>query len=136
MNIVLMPYFPYISYRVEHDASATTVHLEDSLNTRMVTALASYMNFTYEVREPADNQWGVPGSGGNWTGIVGTLQHELADFSMDLTRTPGRSEVVEYSRIYIDESIVILSSKPKPLPEYLSLIRPLEGEFTLTVFAK
>ncbi|XP_045101495.1 glutamate receptor ionotropic, kainate 4-like [Portunus trituberculatus] len=128
MNIVLMPYFPYISYRVEHDASATTVHLEDSLNTRMVTALASYMNFTYEVREPADNQWGVPGSGGNWTGIVGTLQHELADFSMDLTRTPGRSEVVEYSRIYIDESIVILSSKPKPLPEYLSLIRPLEGE--------
>ncbi|XP_063869660.1 glutamate receptor ionotropic, delta-2-like [Scylla paramamosain] len=128
MNIVLMPYFPYISYRVERNASATTVHLEDSLNTRMVNSLAPYMNFTYEGREPADRQWGVPGSGGNWTGIVGTLQHELADFSMDLTRTPGRSEVVEYSRIYIDESIVILSSKPKPLPEYLSLIRPLEGE--------
>ena len=83
----------------------------------------------YEVREPTDKQWGVPGGGGNWTGIVGTLQHELADFSMDLTLTPGRAEVVEYSRVYIDESIVILSSKPKPLPEYLSVIRPLAGTF-------
>ena len=46
MNIVLMPYFPYISYRVEQNASATTVHLEDSLNTRMVTTLAHHMNFT------------------------------------------------------------------------------------------
>ncbi|KAK8377897.1 hypothetical protein O3P69_014081 [Scylla paramamosain] len=62
------------------------------------------------------------------TRVVGTLQHEMADFSMDLTVTPQRAEVVEYSRAYIDESLVILSSKPKPLPEYLSVVRPLEGE--------
>ena len=85
------------------------------------------------MREPTDKQWGVPGGGGNWTGIVGTLQHELADFSLDLTLTPGRAEVVEYSRIYIDESLVIVSSKPKPLPEFLSVIRPLEGELTSMV---
>ena len=82
------------------------------------------------MREPTDKKWGVSGAGGNWTGIVGTLQHELADFSMDLTLTSGRAEVVEFSRVYIDESIVILSSKPKPLPEYLSVIRPLEGKLT------
>ena len=86
--------------------------------------------FRYEAHEPTDYKWGVPAEGGNWTGIVGTLQHELADFSMDLTLTPGRATAVEFSRIYIDELVVILTSKPKPLPEYLSLIRPLEGQLS------
>ena len=83
------------------------------------------------MREQIDKKWGVQGAGGNWTGIVGTLQHELADFSMAITLTYGRAKVVEYSSVYIDESIVILSSKPKPFPEYLSVIRPLEGKLTL-----
>ena len=79
------------------------------------------------MREPEDNQWGLPVSGGNWTGIVGELQHEKADFCMDLTLTPQRAKVAEY-KLYIDESIVIISTKPQPLPEYLSLVRPLAGK--------
>ena len=82
----------------------------------------------YELQQPTDKKWGTPAGGGNWTGIVGTLQHELADFSMDLTVTSGRAKVVEFTTVFIDEPIVILSSKPKPLPEYLSVVRPLEGE--------
>lgn len=59
---------------------------------------------------------------------MGTLQEEKADFSMDLTLTPQRAAVVEFSRVYIGEDTVILSTKPRPLPEYLSLINPFEGE--------
>ena len=77
--------------------------------------------------EPDDCQWGLEGSGGNWTGIVGTLQHEKADFSMDLTLTSERATAVNFCRVYIDENMVILSSKPRPPPEYLSLIKPFEG---------
>ena len=79
------------------------------------------------MREPEDGQWGLPAGGGNWTGLVGTLQHDKADFSVDITVTRERSEVVEFSTIYLDEPVAIFSSKPKALPEYLSLIRPLEG---------
>ena len=85
----------------------------------------------YEVREPEDGQWGLLTSNGNWTGLVGTLQHENADFSVDITVTRQRSEVVDFTAIYIQEPVVILSSKPRPLPEYLSLVRPLEGKFTV-----
>ncbi|MPC52293.1 Glutamate receptor ionotropic, delta-2 [Portunus trituberculatus] len=127
MNIVALPYFPYISYKyVESDSGPIILYLEDSLNTRMLNTLAHHLNFTYELRYPSDGKFGTPAGGGNWTGIVGTLQYEMADFSMDLTVTPGRAEVVEYSTIFIDEPLVILSSKPKPLPEYLSVVRPLE----------
>ncbi|XP_063870824.1 glutamate receptor-like [Scylla paramamosain] len=124
-----MPYFPYINYKYVQSANGPIVlYLEDSLNTHMLNTLARHMNFTYELRHASDGKFGTPAEGGNWTGVVGTLQHEMADFSMDLTVTPQRAEVVEYSRAYIDESLVILSSKPKPLPEYLSVVRPLEGE--------
>ncbi|MPC60902.1 putative glutamate receptor [Portunus trituberculatus] len=83
--------------------------------------------------EPEDCQWGLEASGGNWTGIVGTLQHEKADFSMDLTLTSERATAVNFCRVYIDENMVILSSKPRPPPEYLSLIKPFEGIVWLIV---
>ena len=87
----------------------------------------------YEVHEPVDGQFGVKSSGGNWTGVVGTLQHEQADFSMDLTLSPQRAAVVEFCRPYIGEELAILSLKPKPLPEYMALVRPFEGETTRIV---
>lgn len=70
-------------------------------------------------------------SGGNWTGTVGTLQHDKADFSMDLTLTPQRSAVVDFCRAYIGEEMAILSLKPRALPEYLALVRPFDGEDVL-----
>ncbi|MPC91379.1 Glutamate receptor ionotropic, delta-1 [Portunus trituberculatus] len=83
---------------------------------------------SYVVREPEDGLWGLRTPTGNWTGTVGTLQHEKADFSMDLTLTPQRTAVLDFCRVYIGEEMAILSLKPRPLPEYLSLFRPFEGD--------
>lgn len=58
---------------------------------------------------------------------MGTLQYEKADFSLDLTLTPQRAEIVEYGRVYIGEEMAIMSLKARPLPEYLALFRPLDG---------
>ncbi|XP_050689718.1 probable glutamate receptor [Eriocheir sinensis] len=128
-RVVGMEYFPYISYTRQESGA---LRLTDSLNTRMITHLAELLNFTYEVKEPDDSQWGLEADGGNWTGIVGTLQHEKADFSMDLTLTHQRAAVVDFCRVYIDENLVILSLKPRPPPEYLSLIRPFESKVWVT----
>ncbi|XP_063870822.1 glutamate receptor ionotropic, delta-2-like isoform X1 [Scylla paramamosain] len=133
LRVVAKNYFPYFRYERVSDEPGTLVLPRDSLNARMIAAIATAYNFTYEVREPEDGEWGLPAGGGNWTGLIGTLQHEKADFSVDLTVTGQRAEAVDFSTIYIDEPGVILSSKPKPLPEYLSLVRPLEGEVWLSV---
>lgn len=87
--------------------------------------------FSFSIREPLDGQWGVPKENGNWTGIVGTLQHEMADFSLGLTPTYDRAQVIEFSRVYITEPMIIVSAKPQPLPNYLSLIRPFPGNSNL-----
>ncbi|XP_045101491.1 glutamate receptor ionotropic, kainate 5-like [Portunus trituberculatus] len=133
LRVVAKNYFPYFRYERVSDEPGTLVLPRDSLNARMIAAIATAYNFTYVVREPEDGEWGLPAGGGNWTGLIGTLQHEKADFSVDLTVTRQRAEAVDFSTIYIDEPGVILSSKPKPLPEYLSLVRPLEGEVWVSV---
>ncbi|KAK8400949.1 hypothetical protein O3P69_002614 [Scylla paramamosain] len=132
-NVVTMTYFPYVNYVRVSDAPGTVVRLTDSLNTRMMEALARHLNYSYEVREPEDGLWGLETTGGNWTGTVGTLQHEKADFSMELTITLQRKAVVDFCRAYIGEDMSILSLKPTPLPEYLALFRPFEGTLWVAV---
>ncbi|KAK8377903.1 hypothetical protein O3P69_014084 [Scylla paramamosain] len=46
MNIVSLSYYPYIKYKVVQKGSSTKLQFEDSLNTRMLTALAPKLNFT------------------------------------------------------------------------------------------
>ncbi|XP_071545440.1 glutamate receptor ionotropic, kainate 4-like [Panulirus ornatus] len=130
-KIVDGKYFPYFTYERASEEPGTVVYPRDSLITRMINTVAPRLNFTYTVREPLDGQWGILKEDGTWTGIVGELQNQLVDFTMDSTLTPQRAAVLDYSRVYIDESVVILSSKPRPLPEYLSLIRPFEVHFSL-----
>ncbi|KAK4324287.1 hypothetical protein Pmani_005127 [Petrolisthes manimaculis] len=82
------------------------------------------------MRPPWMNQFGALMSGGNWSGTVGTLQYDQADFSLVLAPTSGRISVVEYSRLYKAEELCIVSHKPKPLPQHLQLIKPLTCKFT------
>ena len=46
MDIICLPYFPYMSYKVVQNGSGSTLQMEDSLNSRMLATLAQHMNFT------------------------------------------------------------------------------------------
>ncbi|XP_071535574.1 probable glutamate receptor [Panulirus ornatus] len=72
-------------------------------------------------------QWGVEREDGNWTGIVGVLQHQQADFCMVLTLTRSRIHVVQFSTIYMQSNIVIVSLKPRLMPQHLAIIKPFPG---------
>lgn len=80
------------------------------------------------MRVPWDNQWGTSTASGNWTGIVGTLQHHKADFSMMLSWMETRLPIVDYSRIYLSEPLVMITLKPLPLSQAFALVRPFSGE--------
>ncbi|KAG7165816.1 Glutamate receptor-like 69 [Homarus americanus] len=127
-----MPYPVIIDYEKGKEPG-TPLTPKDSLDVHMLDIIAKQLNFTYELREPLDKKWGTRADDGNWTGIVGTLQHQQADFSLDLTLTESRSRVMDYSRVYYQDPIVIVSPKPTPLPRHLALTRPFEGELWLVV---
>ncbi|XP_076049357.1 uncharacterized protein LOC143030037 [Oratosquilla oratoria] len=127
-RIVTMPWFPYIELEGNPVNSSEPLRPLDSLDYRMVDSISRTLNFTFEYRMPSDGEWGQSTPSGNWTGTVGTLQHHLADFSCILAWMESRYAVVEYSRIYSTEPLVMIMSKPKALPQWQALVRPFEAE--------
>ncbi|XP_071545439.1 glutamate receptor ionotropic, kainate 2-like [Panulirus ornatus] len=133
-EILGLPFYPHSNYKRNSEEPGTTVTLLDSVDARMINSFSSHANFSYEVREPLDRQWGVDTADGNWTGTIGMLQHQLADFGFDLDLTPKRKEVVEYSVLHTQEYFVIFSLKPGLLPQQLAIIRPFMGAIWLLLF--
>ncbi|XP_063605587.1 glutamate receptor ionotropic, delta-2-like [Penaeus indicus] len=99
-----------------------------------LVAATKKIEHLYEMRTPWDNQWGTSTPSGNWTGIVGTLQHHKGDFSMMLSWMEPRLPVVDYSRIYASEPLVMVTSKPKPLSQAFALVRPFAGSLWFVTF--
>ncbi|XP_063600695.1 glutamate receptor 1-like [Penaeus indicus] len=126
-----LQYPPYIKYMQQKETKSPRLQLLDSLDYRILTEVAQHFNYTYTLQEPSDGQWGMPLANGSWTGIIRTLQRQEADFSLALTSTFARSRVVDFSRVYMGEPLIIISAKARPLPNYLSLISP----FSETVWA-
>ncbi|XP_068240998.1 glutamate receptor ionotropic, delta-2-like, partial [Palaemon carinicauda] len=138
-RIVCLAWFPYTDYTRTSDAGGTIVYPQDSLDVRMLNGIAKALNFSYEMRVPWDNQWGTSTPNGNWTGIVGTLQYHKGDFSMMLSWLENRLPVVDYSRVYSSEPLVMVTAKSKPLSQSFALVRPFTGQlwalFLLSVVA-
>ncbi|KAG7176388.1 Glutamate receptor-like 40, partial [Homarus americanus] len=128
-RVVVRRYFPTIDFHRVGKGTDTLVSLRDSLNTRMLQAITPHLNITYELHEAWDGEWGALGSDGNWSGLVGTLQHQKADFSTTITPTAPRLLVMEHIRIYASDPFIIISAKPRPLAPSQALITPFTGEF-------
>ncbi|XP_045129104.1 glutamate receptor ionotropic, kainate 4-like [Portunus trituberculatus] len=123
-QVVSMDWFPFLSFSRDTQRPGTTVTPQDSVDVRMLQAVARTLNFTYVMRVPEDGQWGVLQKDGLWTGTVGTLQRRLADFSMLLNWSSKRFHAIDFSRIYAAEPLVIVSTQPRPRPHYLALVAP------------
>ncbi|XP_045118928.1 probable glutamate receptor isoform X2 [Portunus trituberculatus] len=133
-RVVTIKYFPTIDHEPEGAGGLDTrVRLRDSLNTRMLVDIARHLNFTYETHEPLDRQWGSDLGGGNWTGLVGTLQRQEADFSTTITPTAARLLIMRHSKIYASDPFVIVSLKTQTKAEHMAIAKPFPGEVWVMV---
>ncbi|XP_045600187.2 glutamate receptor ionotropic, delta-1 [Procambarus clarkii] len=101
--------------------------MEDCLDKRIVDTIAKIHNFTYLVFEPADGKWGYQLDNGSFTGVLGEIQTNKKDFSLDLSITAEREEVIDFTIGYHWEPLTFVTSKPKPLPQWLALVRPFQS---------
>lgn len=86
------------------------------------------------MREPPEGRFGLYLGNGTWTGIVGALQQDVADFSTEIGLLPPRLQAMEPSFIYARDRIVIASPKPGPLPQHLAISRPFAGACLMSPF--
>lgn len=85
-----------------------------------------YLNFRYVTRQEPTGSWGIK-KGEFFTGMMGQLQREEADFSTASGPTPERQEKLQPIRAYPADSMRIVSLKPSPLPHNTALIRPFSS---------
>ncbi|KAK3873975.1 hypothetical protein Pcinc_021053 [Petrolisthes cinctipes] len=123
-RVATISYFPYIDYKRDSEEPGTSVTPLDSVNVRILNALANSLNFTYDMREDPSRSFGNLEADGMYSGMMGQLQREEADFCTMLAPTPGRLKVVDYLRLTPSDAFVIASLKPSVLPANLALVRP------------
>ncbi|KAK4326199.1 hypothetical protein Pmani_003267 [Petrolisthes manimaculis] len=134
-RVATISYFPYIDYKRDNEEPGTTVTPLDSVNVRILDALANSLNFTYDMREDPSRSFGNLETDGMYSGMMGQLQREEADFCTMLAPTPGRLKVVDYLRLTPSDAFVIASLKPSVLPANLALVRPFSRNVWVCVMA-
>lgn len=86
-----------------------------------------YQYGRYVIREEPKRSWGLE-TNGKFSGMMGQLQREEADFCTEAAPTPGRLRVVEYARGYPSDEMSLTSLKPSLLPQFTALVRPFLGK--------
>ncbi|XP_069104060.1 uncharacterized protein [Argopecten irradians] len=92
----------------------------------MLDELASQLNFTYVMTEPADKEWGFMLDNGSWTGMIGELQREEVDMMIaPASIQAGREMVMDFTHPYYFDTSTILMKRPDPnKTKWRTLIEP------------
>lgn len=100
----------------------------------MLDAIASHLNFSYDVQlEPVDHKWGSL-EDGRWTGMLGDLTYNNMDLIINvfqITREVFANFEISYP--YHVESYVFLLAKPPPAPRRQGLAYPFNMSVYLLV---
>ncbi|XP_071544966.1 glutamate receptor ionotropic, delta-2-like [Panulirus ornatus] len=131
-RVVSVPYVPYMDFEKHSDEPGATVTPKDSMDVRVLLTFAKALNFTFKVREAPNRSWGME-KDGIFDGAMGQLQREEMDFCTVSGPTPERLWVSQHIMAYPSDTMNVISLKPSPLPENLSLLRPLTAELWLAL---
>ncbi|XP_071530443.1 glutamate receptor ionotropic, kainate glr-3-like [Panulirus ornatus] len=108
---VAVRFYPYVDFKRDRQERGTTVTLRDSVDTRLLAAFSSALNFTFEIREDPELTWGKE-KDGKFNGMVGQLQREEKDFSASTAPQPHRLKVMDHARAYPSDLMTVVSQKP------------------------
>ena len=93
-----------------------------------VDALATLLNFTYNIIEPPDGEWGRITSDGLWTGLIGHALYGHTNWSMSMISvTQEREAIIDFCVPFYFDFLGFVAPLPKELPKYKAIFRPFSG---------
>ncbi|KAK3849832.1 hypothetical protein Pcinc_043427, partial [Petrolisthes cinctipes] len=125
--------WPY--FRIRRDSDGT-LQPDTGIDISLLNTLAYKLNFTYELVEVEDKQWGVVGVDGVWTGMVGKVVRHEAHFAInEITVTATREAVVDFTAPYFMEMTVLLSRAPAIKSRAFAVLTPFSTHVWLVLAA-
>uniref|UniRef100_A0A6Q2WV32 Glutamate receptor n=1 Tax=Esox lucius TaxID=8010 RepID=A0A6Q2WV32_ESOLU len=99
---------PYVMLRPNHQEREGNDRYE-GFCVDMLKELADILKFKYRINLVADGVYGVSGTNGTWTGMVGELISRKADLAVaGLTITAEREKVIDFSKPFMTLGISIM----------------------------
>uniref|UniRef100_A0A8C1TFB5 Glutamate receptor n=1 Tax=Cyprinus carpio TaxID=7962 RepID=A0A8C1TFB5_CYPCA len=99
---------PYVMLRANHQEHEGNERYE-GFCVDMLKELADILKFKYRIRLVGDGVYGVSGTNGTWTGMVGELISRKADLAVAaLTITAEREKVIDFSKPFMTLGISIM----------------------------
>ncbi|XP_016344311.1 glutamate receptor ionotropic, kainate 4 [Sinocyclocheilus anshuiensis] len=99
---------PYVMLRANHQELEGNERYE-GFCVDMLKELADILKFKYRIRLVGDGVYGVSGTNGTWTGMVGELISRKADLAVAaLTITAEREKVIDFSKPFMTLGISIM----------------------------
>ena len=84
------------------------------------------MNFTYDLIQPPDGQWGAIQSDGTWTGMVNLLQNQIIDIAAtDFTVTEEKSAVMTFANPITQIYHALFMKNPTETFNYRAYTEPI-----------
>ncbi|KAK7051119.1 hypothetical protein SK128_002880 [Halocaridina rubra] len=101
----------------------------------MLDILAKDINFTYSMKRPPDNSWGVKLPDGSWVGMVGMVYRKEVDMALGpFGMNPVRKSAVDFTKIMLIDSVRIIAKQGKSEVDPWGFLFPLDRYVWLSVF--
>ena len=124
LKTMLIPNKPFV-YK-EHGQWA-------GINVDILDIMKSTINFTYEMIERQDGVFGSYDNG-TWTGLIGSIQHGEADFSIsDLSVTQERARAVDFTIGIVMDSNKLFVKKPRRSVSWTTFMDAFSVRFMATL---
>ncbi|XP_069168768.1 glutamate receptor ionotropic, kainate 5-like isoform X2 [Procambarus clarkii] len=93
----------------------------------MMDYLSQGLNFTYKYVIPADGSFGSKQDDGSWSGMVGMVSREEAEFAVGLFgMTESRTEVIDFTWPVTIQYSMIMGARGRPVVDPWGFVLPLE----------
>ncbi|CAD5116620.1 DgyrCDS5493 [Dimorphilus gyrociliatus] len=106
----------------------------EGLTFDILNQLAQDLNFTYDVIEPADGNWGIDIGNGSWNGMMGQVIRGEVDFaSASFSITAARQFVGDFAAPYFRDQSVIIMKLPEGNDKLRLYLKPFRPEVWLSL---
>lgn len=104
------------------------------VDVKMANAYSTALGTPYETVFSMDGEYGRRLENGSYTGAIGMLQREQADFAIStLALTDERMQVVKFSFPYSIDAFTFTAQKPDLAPKFLTIIYPYTLDMWLSI---